>query len=460
MSALRTPLSPLRAIDPALNSAANTTSAPASDLKQKMYASLEDKKLMEATSCDISVMQQLGAPPKFARFSTGAGAAALRALGYGHDGAGNATYDPAVGYITCQLLRLNAERQLFLAEQQRLTTLLQAQQHQLAKLNAEQGLLLDEQKQNQQLRQQLAQAQQELERREEMYVAQHADERADEAPPAGAALLGAALVAEAEQKADEAEVQRAKEVAAAQKIKEKYRGRSRRARAALKHLRESLPVEAEWSSVFKKLLKGKQPPEQAHLRELWECQIRCLNSKKHRCRWHPEILAWCADVWRTDRRAYEQMAFGNVLILPHPDTVRKHCSSGIARPGHNTEAYKALGREGATKGWKGGEREVFLKMDEIDIKTGGLMWRKVMLSARVLSQNIFLYSPLTLSQNYLHTGQGQLRILWPRAARAHDPNLPAQVGCRRVGEERRHTRQREFGYPCPRLPNHLDGPRR
>ena len=73
------------------------------------------------------------------------------------------------------------------------------------------------------------------------------------------------------------------------------------------------------------------------MRELYECQLRCLKNKSHRCRWHPEILTWCADVWRTDRRAYEQMANGNVLILPHPDTVRKYCSSAVAQPGHNIE---------------------------------------------------------------------------------------------------------------------------
>ena len=40
-----------------------------------------------------------------------------------------------------------------------------------------------------------------------------------------------------------------------------------------------------------------RPPEQQHLRALWEDQLRCLKNKNHYCHWHPEVLAWCADVW-------------------------------------------------------------------------------------------------------------------------------------------------------------------
>jgi hypothetical protein len=145
------------------------------------------------------------------------------------------------------------------------------------------------------------------------------------------------------------------QVAAARKLQEKWRGRSRRAKQLAQDLRETLPLTSYWSSEFEKLLKGKAPPEQQHLRALWECQLRCLRSKSHRCRWHPEVMSWCADVWRRDRGAYEQMAFGNVLLLPHPDTVRKHCASSVEQPGHDPARYAAVGQE--IKDWSVAERE-------------------------------------------------------------------------------------------------------
>ena len=155
-----------------------------------------------------------------------------------------------------------------------------------------------------------------------------------------------------------------------------FRGRSRRARKLAADLKRTLPITSEWCDVFERLLKERAPPEQEHLRALWECQLRCLKSKSHRCRWKPEILDWCADVWRRDRGAYEQMAFGGVLLLPHPDTIRKYATNGVSMPGHNVALYESLGPEGETKGWTAAEREVFLKFDEINILSG-LAWRKV-----------------------------------------------------------------------------------
>lgn len=70
------------------------------------------------------------------------------------------------------------------------------------------------------------------------------------------------------------------------------------------------------------------------------------------------------------------MAFGGVLILPHPDTVRKAASDCLAAPGHNIALYESLGPSGATKGWTPAQREVILKFDEINIMAG-LVWRKV-----------------------------------------------------------------------------------
>jgi len=84
-------------------------------------------------------------------------------------------------------------------------------------------------------------------------------------------------------------------------------------------------------------------PRRLYLRHLIDCQAKCLQSKANRCRWHPAVLQWCADVWRRDRGAYEMMAFGDMMILPHPDTVRKHSSTLIARMGHDDALYQSLG---------------------------------------------------------------------------------------------------------------------
>jgi hypothetical protein len=128
---------------------------------------------------------------------------------------------------------------------------------------------------------------------------------------------------------------------------------------------------------FEKLLTGQgAPPEQAGLRDPYECQLRCLKLKAHKCRWHPRILEWCAEVWRRDRGAYEQVAYGNVLLLPHPDTIRKRCASALQAPGHNMALYARLGEESATKGCSAAETHVVLKFDEINIQSG-LAWRKV-----------------------------------------------------------------------------------
>ena len=105
-----------------------------------------------------------------------------------------------------------------------------------------------------------------------------------------------------------------------------------------------------------------------------ECQLRCLKSKSHKCHWHPDVLAWCADVYRTNRQAYEAMAFGNTLILPHPDTVRHHCARAVTRWGHNNETYDKLGEDVAE--WERESREGVLKFDAINIHSG-LAWRKV-----------------------------------------------------------------------------------
>ncbi len=58
-----------------------------------------------------------------------------------------------------------------------------------------------------------------------------------------------------------------------------------------------------------------------------------------RCHWHEEILKWCATIFRKDRGAYELMWSGQMLLLPHPDTIRKRCAAHV----HATSDRTRLG---------------------------------------------------------------------------------------------------------------------
>ena len=370
---------------------------------EMMSTEKEDKRLMTAVSRSAASMQMLGVPGQ-SRCAGGSGAAALRALGHGADSKGNPTLDQASGLISRQLLQLDqllreerAARQRIELERDELSARvielnqLSIEHYESARLAAAtQSARAD--CRVAQVEAALSESRREAEqlRAEHATATQHATEAAQAAAAAAALVEKSALDASAtldmlrvELRAAEAEAATAREraqveirrTAAAAKIQEKYRGRSRRAKELAADLRNTLPLTSEWSKEFEKLLKGQGvPAEQENLRHLWECQLRCLRSKSHRCRWHPEVLSWCADVWRRDRGAYEQMAFAGMLLLPHPDTVRKYCSSSVAQPGHNCESYEALGVE--MKDWTDAEREVVLKFDEINILSG-LAWRKV-----------------------------------------------------------------------------------
>jgi hypothetical protein len=100
-----------------------------------------------------------------------------------------------------------------------------------------------------------------------------------------------------EQRASDAtkmETEHEKELKALRLIREKFRKRSKRAKATATSLRQMYKVTSKDDEMMRRLIKQKGvPEEQRHLRALWECQLRCLFNKSHRCRWHPAILAWC-----------------------------------------------------------------------------------------------------------------------------------------------------------------------
>jgi hypothetical protein len=356
----------------------------------------EDAELLfKAVARSATCMAELGAHPKAADNAGVPGVLALRALGYDHDGYGNATHNERAGwYSNSKLVAQEAlfnEREARLQLEKNLADLSQELQSWRNGRYLQQFLEQSERAHvaaiaaaeaahaNSKAEHAKAMAEQRVELERAMSVCQKEVRLAQEHARLAVEQARAELAVSVKTlKGELISLERAAaRTRAAKLIADKWRKRSARAKKNAKTLRETLPLTEEWSKEFKQLLLGRGvPPEQDGLRELWECQLRCLHSKRHRCRWHPKVLAWCADIWYRDRGAYEQMAFGKVLILPHPDTIRKMCSRSIARPGHNDALYDSLGPEGATKGWKDEEREVFLKFDEININAG-LAWRQV-----------------------------------------------------------------------------------
>ena len=314
-----------------------------------MRTELADKLLLDAASNAPWVMLALTGTAQKARCATGSGAAALRACGYHMDSFGGIQFDAEHGNsLVAQVHRERAINEALNRKLAGVRDQLIAAQRELAEERDQTRAKCDrlraecevERKRTEPLAEQLQHTQAELDRTTRRLG------RVD------------------------------KWWKAAQKIAEVWRGRGRTAIRQKRFLQATLPIEAEWSEHFKKLLKGSAPPEQKHLRELWECQLRCLVNKSQRCRWNPAVLSWCADVWRRNRAAYEAMAYGGVLLLPHPDTVRKYVAHDVSTPGHDRVRYEELGESGATKGWTDEERQFILKHDEINTYYG-LAWRKV-----------------------------------------------------------------------------------
>lgn len=361
--------------------APKTKSRIATD-KLSLYGTADDRALLQAVSKSRECMVQLCRTGP-GRFHVDSGVAALKALGYGVDSSGSATYDPQAGVVSRRLVELEAVLQVEQDLVRQGCGQFRRNTEQEAAMRAEEltrsAALADCQRQLQALVQQVAAERAAAALREQQTLHDlraSLTQSSKLAADVDVELLAAELKAAEHDVAVEQRqgVRRMELLVAANKIREKWRGRSRRAKDELAFKKATLELVSDWSSHFEDLLRGRVPPEQEHLRVLWECQMRCLRSKSHRCRWHPDVLSWCADVYRFNRKAYEAMAFGNTLILPHPDTVRHHCAQAVTRWGHNDEVYNKVGEDVA--GWKRASREGVLKFDAINIHAG-LAWRKV-----------------------------------------------------------------------------------
>jgi hypothetical protein len=154
---------------------------------------------------------------------------------------------------------------------------------------------------------------------------------------------------------------------------------------------------------FAAVMAKTPPPRAKHIWTLWECQLRCLRNKSHRCVWPDEILKWCCNIWRKDRGAYELMWGGEVAMLPHPDRVRQVCAATYDKPGRNRDRsarrahsnrtckdcagaypthpvpslfrYATIGQEARIRLESDQQRDMVLKADEINIR-GDLVWKQ------------------------------------------------------------------------------------
>ena len=126
-------------------------------------------------------------------------------------------------------------------------------------------------------------------------------------------------------------------------------------------------MDDESRAFFETLMTAEPPPAQRHLRLLLENQLATLRSKKGRCVWHVEVLDWCTDVYRRNPGAYQHMAHGGFLKLPHADTVRKLAARANLTSGECRELYDALRKR--VEGLPPGKalREMALLFDEINI---------------------------------------------------------------------------------------------
>lgn len=124
---------------------------------------------------------------------------------------------------------------------------------------------------------------------------------------------------------------------------------------------------------FEKLVSTHAPPAARHLKHLFDSQLRALKSKSLRTYWHEEILDWCAKIFRKDRGAYELMWSGQMLLLPHPDTIRKRCAAQYARPGHDDDRYETIRSEMADLFEI--DRNVAVKFDEVNTRAD-LVWKE------------------------------------------------------------------------------------
>lgn len=84
------------------------------------------------------------------------------------------------------------------------------------------------------------------------------------------------------------------------------------------------------------------PPTQSHLQELLEDQAACRSAKGGYCHWHASTLDWCASVYLIKPSAYEQMATGDVLVLPSVTTLKRHSAQVAAHSGHSPALLQSV----------------------------------------------------------------------------------------------------------------------
>ena len=45
-------------------------------------------------------------------------------------------------------------------------------------------------------------------------------------------------------------------------------------------------------------------------------QLKCIKNPSNYCRWHPQVLAWCSNIYLQNATVYETLGVAGVLKLP------------------------------------------------------------------------------------------------------------------------------------------------
>ena len=90
------------------------------------------------------------------------------------------------------------------------------------------------------------------------------------------------------------------------------------------------------------------PPTQEHLQDLLEDQAACRRAKGGYCHWHSSTLDWCASVYLIKPSAYEQMATGDMLVLPSVTKLKQHSALVAAHSGHSPALLESVRKAAET----------------------------------------------------------------------------------------------------------------
>lgn len=114
--------------------------------------------------------------------------------------------------------------------------------------------------------------------------------------------------------------------------------------------------------------------------KLWQQQLQNLQRKPQGCRWHPEIISWCATLWAKSHGSYELFRDQGFLQLPSGRTLRRFLSQHALQEGIDGQHMQRV-KEDAQQ-LEGPERMMMLVADEMHISVSGAAraWQELRVS--------------------------------------------------------------------------------